>query len=167
MVHLTSKKSFTLLFIVLFALDWGTRLKAMSYYGGFFRVIPGFLEINVLRNRGLMFGWGFELPGLMVTSLRFSALLILFGLIILLFRLQWHSSEERMKNRCIPALLLLLTGGLGNTLEGLFRGYVTDFIHLYPFPVINLADIWIVTGTLIVIINLFIQEEPCIPFSLK
>jgi signal peptidase II len=166
-VRLKRKRSFALFLVTLFALDWGTRLMAMSYDGGFLRVIPGVLELNVLRNRGLLFGWGFELSGFTVMSLRFSALLILFGLIMILFRLQWHSSEGRLKNRCLSALLLILTGGIGNTLEGIFRGFVTDFIHIYPLPVINFADIWIVTGTLIIFINLFFQEDPCIPFSLK
>lgn len=46
-----------------------------------------------------------------------------------------------------PALGVVLGGGVGNLLDRLRQGYVTDFVDLRVWPVFNLADAAIVVGS--------------------
>lgn len=49
------------------------------------------------------------------------------------------------------SLLLVLGGGLGNLRERIVQGYVVDMIDLafMPYPVFNVADIFVVCGTIL------------------
>jgi len=63
------------------------------------------------------------------------------------------------------ALSLILGGAIGNYIDRLLFGTVTDFflfyIGPYPFPVFNVADIAVTCGTiLLVVYMLFIYKEP-------
>ncbi len=44
------------------------------------------------------------------------------------------------------SMALLLSGALGNLIDRLIFGHVTDFISISRFAVINIADIWINIG---------------------
>lgn len=54
-------------------------------------------------------------------------------------------------------LIMLLGGSIGNFIDRIRLGYVVDFlsvklINKYDFPVFNIADIFIVAGTLILLV---------------
>ena len=63
------------------------------------------------------------------------------------------------------ALGLQLAGALGNLIDRLRQGYVTDFIHLqipqisFDWPVSNIADICIVSGVIILILSTLWRER--------
>jgi signal peptidase II len=63
------------------------------------------------------------------------------------------------------ALGLQLAGALGNLIDRLRQGFATDFIHLqipqinFDWPVSNVADICIVTGVIVLIVNTLLQER--------
>ncbi len=63
------------------------------------------------------------------------------------------------------AMGLQLGGAMGNLIDRLRQGYVTDFIHLripqigFDWPVSNFADIFIVSGVILLIISSFINDE--------
>jgi len=44
------------------------------------------------------------------------------------------------------ALVLVMAGAVGNTLDRVARGYVVDFIHVPHWPVFNVADICVTAG---------------------
>ena len=48
---------------------------------------------------------------------------------------------------------IVLGGTLGNFTDRLRQGYVTDFIHLSHWPTFNLADSFIVTGVVLLLIG--------------
>jgi len=56
------------------------------------------------------------------------------------------------------AMCLLLGGAVGNLIDRLYQGYVTDFISLGPFPVFNVADASISTGVAILFVVMLWQE---------
>lgn len=62
------------------------------------------------------------------------------------------------------ALGLQLGGALGNLIDRLRQGYVTDFIHFripqigFDWPVSNFADIFIVSGVILLIVSSFIND---------
>ena len=62
------------------------------------------------------------------------------------------------------AAFLILSGGLGNLVDRVFRGYVVDMIHFlfWPmYPTFNVADMCVVTGCVIwILYAVFIQDTP-------
>ena len=77
------------------------------------------------------------------------------------------------RNHPFPGFLLRLAlgmqlgGAIGNLIDRIFKGQVTDFVVLGSWPVFNLADASIVVGILIVIyIFVFTSREPRRPQTL-
>ncbi len=58
---------------------------------------------------------------------------------------------------------LILAGAVGNLIDRLWFGYVTDFIHFhfgtYSWPVFNIADICITVGVLLLSILVLLSKE--------
>jgi signal peptidase II len=57
------------------------------------------------------------------------------------------------------ALALQLGGALGNLVDRLTHGFVTDFISIGNFPVWNIADACISLGVAILIVGMWLQER--------
>lgn len=59
-------------------------------------------------------------------------------------------------------LVLVTAGAIGNFTDRLFFGYVRDFLHFqlgsYDFPVFNIADMAIVIGVFVVVIEMVMEE---------
>ncbi|MDP6100606.1 MAG: signal peptidase II [Dehalococcoidia bacterium] len=58
-----------------------------------------------------------------------------------------------------PVLGALLGGGVGNLIDRLRMGYVTDFVDLQVWPVFNLADSIIVVGTAALMYSLVFRRK--------
>ena len=54
---------------------------------------------------------------------------------------------------------LILGGAIGNIIDRIQLGYVTDFIAVGRFPVFNVADSCVTVGVLLMLLGLFIQEH--------
>lgn len=105
------------------------------------KFLPGIQFVNT-RNRGVAFGL---FPGnhLVVTLLVSLALLVLIGYFAL------HATRRLM---WLPAGLIA-GGALGNALDRVHHGFVTDFIKLpLGWPPFNLADVAITLGILILFV---------------
>jgi signal peptidase II len=57
------------------------------------------------------------------------------------------------------ALTLQLSGAVGNLIDRLIYGTVTDFISLVTFPVFNIADASISIGTAILVASIWVEER--------
>lgn len=57
------------------------------------------------------------------------------------------------------ALAMQLSGALGNLIDRIHQGYVTDFISVGTFAVFNVADASISVGTAIMLLGLWIMEQ--------
>jgi len=57
------------------------------------------------------------------------------------------------------AMGLQLGGALGNAIDRLWIGHVTDFISVGSFPVFNIADSSITVGVIILLIGVYLQER--------
>lgn len=59
--------------------------------------------------------------------------------------------------------VLILSGAVGNIIDRALRGYVVDFFEFtfIKWPVFNMADIYVVVGTIVmaVIIMFFMKDE--------
>jgi signal peptidase II len=100
--------------------------------------IVGFFRITRVENPGAAFGL---LPNYQLIFLLTTFLVALF---IVLYYRRLRSNEYLIK----LALGLELGGALGNLIDRVFFGHVTDFFDLRIWPVFNFADIAIVLGLL-------------------
>ena len=96
----------------------------------------GFLRFTHTHNTGSAFGifQGQNLPLIFVSFLGIAVLLAI------------YFSQPRPGNLLRFSLGLMMGGAVGNLVDRLHQGWVTDFIDIGPWPVFNLADASIVTG---------------------
>lgn len=96
-----------------------------------------FLFLRPVRNDGAVFGL---FPGYG------GAILVLGVLLFLVFLFLMRNHPMRGSRLFAVGLGLQVAGAAGNVLDRLRFGYVRDFIDLHVWPVFNLADMYIVTG---------------------
>jgi len=113
-------------------------------------LIPEVLGLRFVRNRGVAFSLLSGVPWLPAVL---SLLIVLAG-ILFLYR-------KKPRGLARIGLLLMLGGALGNLLDRLFRGFVPDMIEtlFIPFPVFNVADIFLTAGCALVIISLLFRSQ--------
>ncbi len=56
------------------------------------------------------------------------------------------------------AVILLVAGLAGNTIDRLSRGFVTDFIYVRPWPAFNLADAFLTIGIVLFAASLLLPQ---------
>ncbi|MGC8855913.1 MAG: signal peptidase II [Anaerolineae bacterium] len=99
-------------------------------------------------NRGAAFGM-FQNGNLIFTLLAF----VVVGAI-----LYFYPQVERSDWSLRLALGLQLGGAVGNLLDRLTVGQVTDFISVGTFPVFNIADSSITIGVLVLLLGVWLRE---------
>jgi signal peptidase II len=57
------------------------------------------------------------------------------------------------------AMGLELGGAVGNLIDRVWRGHVTDFISVGSFAVFNIADASITVGVILLLIGVYMQEQ--------
>jgi signal peptidase II len=100
------------------------------------RLVPGVKLVHV-RNTGVAFGF-FSSGGTLVLVLTLAALALL---------LVYFVRHPQRRGLWVPTGLLL-GGALGNLIDRLANGAVTDFIKLPHWPAFNVADMAITFGVL-------------------
>lgn len=112
-------------------------------------LLGNFLSLELYKNPGIAFS--FPLSGIF---LKVVTLALIFGIIY-----YYWKEERRKQNIWIDiAFSLVLAGAIGNGVERIFLGEVTDFIAVQYFSVFNLADAFITIGGILYIVfllNLF------------
>ncbi len=108
-------------------------------------IIQNVLELNYYENTGIAFG---ILSGDIMLIMVVTAIIL--GIIVKLLRYYL----DKQKFLYSSALILVLVGGLSNLLDRFLHGFVIDYIQikLFSFPIINLADIFITIGIVILFV---------------
>lgn len=120
-------------------------------------VISGFLNFSYAQNPGVAFSmlddhgdagrWGLSIVALLA------------GALVLYFF--WRT--PRTDDRILGALALLLAGIAGNVTDRVRLGFVVDFIDVqfgsWHYPTFNVADMAIVTGAGLMIIDMFLSKR--------
>ncbi|MBW2624506.1 MAG: signal peptidase II [Deltaproteobacteria bacterium] len=118
-------------------------------------VIPGFFNLTFVQNTGVAFGMfagsHSTLRLLMMAALALSALAVILFFI--------HNSGDN-EPLFLWGLSFICGGALGNQVDRIHNsGAVVDFLDFYlgsfHWPVFNLADIGITTGTALIILHLW------------
>jgi signal peptidase II len=141
--------------ILVLALDQVTKLIVESRLpmGVPVVIIPGFFNLYYTRNSGGAFGL---FPNM-------APILLVIGIVavvvmMLVFR-RFRYEDKRLR----LSLVLLITGALGNIIDRVRLGSVTDFLQLYIsrfyWPSFNVADTSIVVGAFLLLIYTFMHRE--------
>ena len=124
------------------------------YEGESLNILP-MMDIFLIFNTGIAFSL-FDEGGLLGRWI-----LVILVICVCLYLAYILASESLEKYEFI-ALLMILSGGLGNLIDRSFRGHVVDFIHVYyesySFYIFNLADTFITIGVIIYILNIMIPK---------
>jgi signal peptidase II len=136
-----------LVMVVVIALDQGTKalVRSSVAVGDSDGVFPG-VEIVHVRNEGVAFS-RFSGGGTVVAVIVGAALLALLAYFVT------HLDKPLV---WLPTGMLL-GGALGNVIDRIRDGAVTDFIKLPAWPAFNVADIAITCGVLVL---LYVTERP-------
>jgi signal peptidase II len=142
------------------ALDQATKAWAVSEIAIGERAASwlGFFHLTHIRNTGAAFGLlrdrGLDLGFVTVDGVQLLGLVSLAVALVIVVAL--------VRARHLPALVTwalgsLLGGAVGNGVDRLRLGYVTDFIQMqagwFDFPVFNVADIAIVAGAALLVLS--------------
>lgn len=145
---------FLLLLLSTLLLDGWTkhwaRTVLLARQDGALPFLPGFLGWQYAQNTGAAFSALSGMPHLLgVASLAVC--------VVLTVLLLW---KERQPLLLSMGLTLCVCGGLGNTIERLWRGHVTDFIHVefVRFAIFNVADVFVCTGAGLCVLALLREE---------
>jgi len=99
-------------------------------------VIEGFFHLTYIRNTGAAFGL---MPG------QRSLFIITSSLVLVAIALYWWRARPR--SLVLALSLGLVSGGaIGNLIDRVVAGRVTDFFDFRVFPVFNIADMAIIAG---------------------
>lgn len=143
---------YIMLFIVLLIGDQASKYWARTvlYQQSSIQVIPHILRFTYVENRGAAFG--------MLQGQKIFFVIMTFLLIGLFFAyLKKTNTNKWMK----WTASIIIAGAIGNLIDRVLLGYVVDFIdfHIIWRYVFNVADIYVVGGTLLLALQILLQNE--------
>jgi signal peptidase II len=116
-------------------------------------LVPGFLALTHVHNRGAAFGF-LSNANLPYQAVLFSALSLVALGAIALYAYKLPPSQRWTQ----LALALIMGGAVGNLIDRMIRGYVIDFVDVYwrtyHWPAFNVADSCISIGVIMLILEL-------------
>jgi len=139
-----------LVVVLVLLVDQGTKaLVRSSIAPGGRNDVIGPLSFVDVHNRGVAFGF-LGGGGALVLVVTFSALALL---------LVYFARNADRPLLWLPTGLVL-GGALGNLVDRIHQGYVTDFIHLPHWPAFNVADMCITGGVVALVLVLELGARP-------
>ena len=143
------KYRFILIIFFLVLIDIFSKVFANSnlLFGESIKTFFPFIELLLIYNSGIAFGI-FDNSGTLASNF-----LLILTIFITLYLLWMIINETQERNRI--ALSFITGGAIGNVLDRINDGSVTDFLHLkiynYSLFIFNLADAFITIGAILII----------------
>jgi len=140
--------SFKLKYVYLFSfvlfIDLGSKYYVLNNLNESMTLLP-ILDLLLVKNTGIALSFLSDLEG---TGKIVLSLFIAAALAFIFFEIKKsHNHLHKF------SLTLILAGGVGNYIERLFFGAVTDFLHLrvgdFSFFIFNFADLFITLGAIL------------------
>lgn len=123
-------------------------------YGGIgiFKIAKFSVSLNYVANKGV--AWGFFAS--------YSRILLVIRILIviaIILYLIFHKIDFKKTF----AIILILSGAVGNVLDFFFYGHVVDMVHFriysYSYPLFNLADCFIIIGIILLYFTSFKRKK--------
>ena len=90
---------------------------------------------------------------------RFGSLFGVLAILVSIFIVYYYPQVDRKDWLIRLALTMQLAGAVGNLVDRLQQGHVTDFISVGSFAVFNVADACISVGTVILLIGMYFHDK--------
>jgi len=120
-------------------------------------LVKGHLTLTKVENTGAFLSVGHALPQQLKT-----VLLAIIPLLALAIAIIYLLLNDRITYLRAAGVCFLVGGGLGNILDRLFYGSVTDFLHLrygsFQTGIFNFADVSIVIGLVLILVSSYSRK---------
>ncbi|MDD2493892.1 MAG: signal peptidase II [Tissierellia bacterium] len=143
---------FGFIFVLSIILDQVTKVWATNTLrdGSEIKIIDEFFRLSYVENRGAAFG-------MLQNKIWFFVLVTIIMLVILAYIFFVNKNLNILSKL---SLTLIAGGAIGNFIDRVRLGYVVDFLDVrfgsfYDFPVFNVADSFVVCGTILLMILVF------------
>lgn len=139
-----------ILFITLVLLDQYTKFLARKHLVEKRRT--KYFQLQFVSNKGAALGFMKKHP-------RF--LMMINGLVLMMIAYMLHSGYQGEEPILyILALVLILSGGIGNNFDRIWKGYVTDFFKPghKKMPYFNMADFYILLGVVLLVTSEWLYD---------
>ena len=117
--------------------------------------IFSFLDLYLIFNTGIAFSF-FDDGGV------YGRWVLVTLVLLVCVYLTYILFTEKLRKYESVALLMILSGGIGNLIDRTLSGHVIDFIHFYylnySFYIFNFADTFITIGVMIYILDLLMVK---------
>ena len=117
--------------------------------------IFSFLDLYLIFNTGIAFSF-FDDGGV------YGRWILVTLVLLVCVYLTYILFTEKLRKYESVALLMILSGGIGNLIDRTLWGHVIDFIHFYylnySFYIFNFADTFITIGVMIYILDLLMVK---------
>jgi signal peptidase II len=115
----------------------------------------GFFQLVYVHNTGAAFGifQGHSLTLIIVALIGIVAVLLL----VFVLHSRWSFLDSMLVRSAIG---LVIGGTIGNLIDRLRLGYVTDFIDFKVWPAFNIADFAVTVGIIIIAYRLICAAQP-------
>ena len=112
-------------------------------------IISSLMSLTYIENRGAAFG---IMAGGRVLFIALTFLLLAF--------LLWYRHQNKHQSLLLEISTgLIIAGALGNLIDRIVKGSVTDFIDFHFFPIFNVADIAVTCGVFLIAVFIFKDEN--------
>ena len=134
--------------------DQITKLLAVSYLtNDVIEIIPHFFRFELTYNTGMAFG--------LLQNARI--IFIVLTVVVLVWGWKYYQTYFTVSKWFYWGGILFFAGTLGNFLDRLFYGRVTDFIAVnfgsYQFPIFNVADSFLTISIALILIAVYVHEK--------
>lgn len=134
------KKEYKILIFIFILILIDQISKFIAFKNNDFIVINGVLKFKIFN----------DVSGCYAVNTNSTIMYILTNLIVAIIAFQFITSQNQFVDKKIKVFLsLIIAGGISNCIDRVFRGYVLEFIDFTDFlnfPILNLADIFILIG---------------------
>lgn len=137
-------KVMIIIILILLVLDQISKILINKFITSDYVLIENSLSITKVENEGIAFG---------LNQKNIQNLLLSIFVIFVLFRFAIRQ-EKNLNKLVVVCLSLIISGGISNVIDRIFRGAVFDFIKLGNLPVFNFSDMMICIGWVIYAIYL-------------
>lgn len=119
------------------------------YVGESIPLISGVFHLTYVRNTGAAFNL-FEGMSMFLQAVTF------FALIFAVWFMEKHLDRHWS---LLLSMILIISGGMGNFIDRVMKGFVTDVFDFRFFPVFNIADIAICVGCFFLVLYTFFFDR--------
>lgn len=153
--RLQSLRSIAIVFVNVLLFDQGSKLwveRSMDINQSFHPIsaLSGVFSITYVTNTGVPFGF-FKEP---LTFVIFLVLIVISLLLYLFVRMDLNPRVARI------GLALAVSGAISNLIDHARLGYAINFLDFKFWPIVNLADLAIVSGIVLLLISAWIDWQP-------